>query len=71
MPSTVSVANQRIITGPKTAPTVAVPKRWKANMPTRITTVMGTIQWVRAGAATSSPSTAPSTEIAGVIIPSP
>jgi hypothetical protein len=48
-----------------------VPKRWNMNSAVRMTSVIGTIQWRSAGAATCRPSTAPSTEIAGVMTPSP
>ncbi len=41
------------------------------NSPIRIVTVIGTTYGVNNGVATSRPSTAPSTEIAGVIMPSP
>ena len=65
------VANHTIITGPNTAPTVPVPVRWMANRAIRITTEIGTTHASAAGATISMPSTAESTEIAGVIIPSP
>ena len=65
------MANQSPITGPKTRPTVAVPNRWMANSVVRIARVIGTTKSSRPGAAISRPSTADSTEIAGVIIPSP
>ena len=44
---------------------------WMRNRPTRMTIVIGTTYGVKTGVATSSPSTALSTEIAGVIMPSP
>jgi hypothetical protein len=37
MPSAASTMNQVTITGPNTLPTFAVPKRWPANRPNRIT----------------------------------
>ena len=41
-------ANQTIITGPKTRPTAAVPRRCTANSTTMITAVIGTIQSLEA-----------------------
>ena len=63
--------NQAAITGPNTVETRAVPKRCTMNSPIRITTVIGTTQGVRRGSTTSRPSTAESTEMAGVMIASP
>jgi hypothetical protein len=63
--------NHSTITGPKTAPRRAVPVRWIANSATRMITAIGTMNGCSAGAMTPRPSTAPSTVIAGVIIPSP
>ncbi len=57
--------------GPNMAPMVAVPRRWMLNRPTKIRAAIGTTKDSRWGAAISRPSTAESTEIAGVIIPSP
>lgn len=70
-PSTASTTNQVTVTGPNTLPTFAVPKRWVANSDTSTSTVIGTIQLCNCGATTSRPSTADSTEMAGVITPSP
>ncbi len=70
-PSRAIVPNQTSVMGPNTAPTPPVPRRWKAKSPTRIATVRGSTQGVRLGTATSSPSTALSTEMAGVIMLSP
>ena len=64
-------ANQTTITGPKNLPTVAVPLRCIVNSTERMTTVTGTTKLARSGPKTSSPSTADSTEIAGVIVLSP
>ena len=47
------------------------PRLWKTNSATRITTAIGTMYDPRTGLATVSPSTALSTEIAGVMMPSP
>ena len=61
-----------IITRPNTAPTRAVPKRWNRKSATRIRAEMrGTTHSGSPGVATPMPSTAPRTEIAGVITPSP
>ncbi len=57
--------------GPKKPPTAPVPKRWTANSPVSTISVIGTTRSSRSGETTSRPSTADSTEIAGVIIPSP
>jgi hypothetical protein len=59
------------VIGPNDTPTFAVPWRWIANSAIRIPIVIGTTYGLNAGVATSSPSTAERTEIAGVIAPSP
>src|SRR6266480_4218088 len=69
-PSTPIVANQTSITGPNTAPIRAVPRLCTRNKPIRITSVTGITHGASAGVAISSPSTAESTEIAGVRPPS-
>ena len=61
----------RAITGPNRRPTAPVPKRWIANSTVRIASAIGTTSESSDGDTTSSPSTAESTEIAGVIMPSP
>ena len=63
--------NQSSITGPKTIPTVAVPRFWMAKSRTRMSTVAGTTAGFIAGVTTMSPSMAPSTLMAGVMTPSP
>ena len=63
--------NHTTMTGPKTAPTLLVPRLWAAKRPMIMTMVAGIIKDLRAGVAISSPSTALSTEMAGVIMPSP
>ena len=70
-PSTASVANHTHITGPKNAPTRAVPLRWIENSAMMITIAIGSMNECSCVVMMSSPSTAPSTEIAGVIMPSP
>ena len=63
--------NHPIITGPKNRPTTAVPCRWTENSATMITAVIGTMKSSKSGSMTLRPSTADSTEIAGVIMLSP
>jgi hypothetical protein len=70
-PRTPIAVNQTIITGPKTRPTAAVPRRCTANSTTMITAVIGTTSAPSDGWTTLSPSTADSTEMAGVIMLSP
>ena len=65
------LVNQSSMTGPKTAPTAAVPRFWKAKSRTRIRTVAGTTAGFMAGVTSMSPSMAPSTLMAGVMTPSP
>jgi hypothetical protein len=48
-----------------------VPKRWIANSALSTATAIGSTIECRLGTATLTPSTAESTEIAGVIAPSP
>jgi hypothetical protein len=60
-----------IITGPNMRPTAAVPTRWNANSTAMMTAVIGTTRLSSDGSTTLSPSTADSTEIAGVIMLSP
>ena len=70
-PATARIVNQTTITGPNSRPTAPVPKRWIANSTVMITSVISTTIESRLGETTFRPSTADSTEIAGVIIPSP
>ena len=70
-PSTASTPNHSSVIGPKKRPTTPVPKRWAANSTVRMTSVSGTTKRCSPGSTTSSPSTADSTEMAGVITPSP
>jgi hypothetical protein len=55
-------------TGPKNRPTLAVPVRCTAKSKTMITTVIGMINGSSSGCTTRNPSTAESTEMAGVIM---
>jgi hypothetical protein len=70
-PSAPRHTNQTAVTGPNTAATPAVPRRWKKNSPRMIRKAIGTTRCSSAGVAMLSPSTAPSTEMAGVMMPSP
>ncbi|MOA66249.1 hypothetical protein D3C78_1929450 [compost metagenome] len=70
-PSAPSTTNQVTMTGPNRMPMRAVPCFWIRNRPISSATVTGTTQCARPGSATSRPSTADSTEIAGVIMLSP
>lgn len=70
-PRTASVPNQTTITGPNSLPMVAVPCCCMTNKPTRMTSASGTIKGCKTSVATSRPSIAESTEIAGVIRLSP
>ncbi len=63
--------NQTTMTGPNNRPMVAVPRRWIANSPIRIASVTGSTKSAKAGVTSFSPSIADSTEIAGVMTPSP
>jgi len=70
-PSAARVRNQTTVIGPKSLPTLPVPWLWIAKRPTMIPTVTGTTHFASAGVATDRPSTADSTEIAGVMTASP
>ena len=71
MPAPAMTRNQSAVTGPKKRPTAPVPCDWMANRQTRIVTEIGTIYCVMVGATSFNPSTAESTDSAGVIITSP
>ena len=70
-PMSAMLTNQSSMTGPKTAPRLAVPRFWIAKSATRMPTVSGTTAGFMAGVTTMSPSMAPSTLMAGVMTPSP
>ena len=57
--------------GPKMRPMDPVPKRCARNSTISTPTVMGSTKGVSAGSSTLRPSTAESTEMAGVMAPSP
>ena len=63
--------NQTKVIGPNKAATFAVPRDCTENSAIRITTVIGTTYSSNAGVATFKPSTADSTDSAGVMIASP
>ena len=65
MPNAASTVNQTIISGPKSAPTRAVPCFCTANSATSATTVSGTIHDDSTGVTTPTPSKALSIVIAG------
>ena len=71
MPMAASTRNHTAITGPKKRPMPAVPWRCTLYRATSTTTASGTTYCDMPGAATSMPSIAPSTEMAGVITLSP
>ena len=71
MPPTARTVNQIAITGPNSRPTAPVPKRWIRNSAARIVSAIGTTTDSSDDETTSRPSTDESTEIAGVIMPSP
>ena len=70
-PSTPSTRNQTAQMGPKTAPIFAVPRYCTRKSASRITIEIGKTAFSKCGETTLSPSTAESTEIAGVMMPSP
>ena len=70
-PSSAMSRNQTTMIGPKIVPMPLVPRCCTRNSPIRITTVIGTMNGSNTWVATLKPSTALSTEIAGVIMPSP
>ena len=70
-PQAASTLNQTNMTGPNSLPTVLVPRFCIENSAMITTTVIGITYGCSDGAAISKPSTADSTEIAGVITPSP
>ena len=65
------MANQSAMTGPNRRPTLPVPRHWMTNSPMMIMAEIGSTNSRSSGAATSRPSTAERTEIAGVSKPSP
>ena len=71
MPRIEIVANQTSVTGPKKRPMPPVPRFCTANRQNNTTSVSGITQSLKRGDTTSRPSMADSTEIAGVMTPSP
>ena len=70
-PRTPRTANHTSITGAKTREIRSVPYRWAMNSAMRMPTASGMTHLSNAVEATSNPSTALRTEMAGVIKPSP
>src|SRR5580658_5024368 len=70
-PSTARTTNHSAMTGPNTRPTLWVPRYCIANSAIITTMLIGSTYSFNVGAATCNPSTAESTEIAGVMMPSP
>ena len=71
MPSRATVRNHTTVMGPKNLPMPAVPRFCTANRQKRMMMVSGITPFLNVGEMTSSPSTADSTEMAGVMTPSP
>ena len=63
--------NQNAVIGPKKVATRAVPWLWTANRPIRIARLRGSTYGSKAGVTSFNPSTADSTEMAGVMMASP
>jgi hypothetical protein len=63
--------NHSSITGPKARPIFSVPKRCEANNAISTTSAMGMMYGLNDAVTALRPSSALSTEIAGVITPSP
>ena len=70
-PRTAIDENHTIMIGPKILPMPLVPRCCTTNSAIRMPMVIGTMKSSNTCVATLSPSTALSTEIAGVIMPSP
>ena len=66
-PDTASATNHTTMIGPKARPTFAVPLRWIQNSTTITARVTGITARLKVGSSSSRPSTALSTEMAGVI----
>ena len=71
MASTAIDTNQSTVMGPKNLPMPPVPRFCTKNRANSTSRVMGTTYCLKAGETTSRPSTADSTEMAGVMTPSP
>ena len=70
-PRIASTVNHSAITGPNSRPIFAVPRLCSTNSPIRMISASGRISGSRTGEPMPTPSTADSTEIAGVSMPSP
>ena len=74
MPSPASTRNHSAQTGPKNLATLAVPFAWIRNSAIRMPAEIGTVSLATscgAPGASRTPSTAESTDMAGVMMPSP
>jgi hypothetical protein len=65
------MTNHATMIGPNNLPMLSVPCRWIMNSPIRTTIVAGRMKCSNDGATSFRPSMAESTEIAGVMTPSP
>jgi len=65
------LTNQVSMIGPNNLPIRAVPRLWTANRTSRIAAAIGITCGLKKSVAALRPSSALSTEIAGVIMPSP
>ena len=70
-PSSAMTMNQTIMTGPNARPIFSVPKRCPPNKTRRMTTAIGMTKGLNVSVTTLTPSSALSTEMAGVMTPSP
>ena len=70
-PRTTSTRNHTTITGPNSLPIFSVPRLCMAKSPIRMTSVSGRMNGCSVEVSTPRPSTALSTDIAGVSMPSP
>ena len=70
-PPAASARNQISVMGPKSCATLAVPLDCTLNSPTRMASVIGRTAYSSCGAISFRPSTADSTEMAGVMTASP
>jgi hypothetical protein len=71
VPSTARAANHSNVIGPNNLPMLPVPRRWMKNNPVSTPMVTGRMNFSNAGVMTLRPSTAESTEMAGVMSASP
>ena len=73
-PSAARIRNQAVVMGPNARAMLAVPRDWTRNRVMRMAAEIGSTRAPSSGltpGASLRPSTAPSTEMAGVMTPSP